>query len=297
MNQLISIQDLNIDEIEEIFTLAKKLKIQQKKGNPKQLLQGKNLAMIFNKPSVRTRVSFDVAMSQLGGHTIYMADDIQFGKRESIADIARTLSRYVDGIMIRTFDHQNVVDLAWNASVPVINGLTDLCHPCQALSDVFSIREKFGRLDKVKVAYIGDGNNVARSLINLAAILNLDLHISSPHDYQPETEIILNAKTVRIWKNPVDAVKNADVVYTDTWTSMGQEDEATERAKAFSAFQLNRELLNNAKSDALVMHCLPAHRGMEITDEVIDSPQSIVFDQAENRLHVQKAILVLLMNK
>ncbi|MFC1478297.1 ornithine carbamoyltransferase [Candidatus Margulisiibacteriota bacterium] len=297
MNQLISIQDLNIAEVEEIFTLAKKLKKQQKKGKAKQLLKGKTLAMIFNKPSVRTRVSFDVAMSQMGGHSIYMADDIQFGKRESVADIARTLSRYVDGIMIRTFDHQNVVDLAWHASVPVINGLTDYLHPCQALTDIFSVREKLGQLDKVKLAYIGDGNNVAGSLINLAAILNLDLHIASPHEYQPEPEIIHNAKTVHIWKDPVDAVKDADVVYTDTWTSMGQEDEAEKRAKAFAAFQLNRELLDNAKPNALVMHCLPAHRGMEITDEVIDSPQSIVFDQAENRLHVQKAILVLLMNK
>ncbi|MFC1596029.1 ornithine carbamoyltransferase [Candidatus Margulisiibacteriota bacterium] len=298
MNNLISIEDLTSQEIFDIFDLAAELKTNLKKGITDNQLSGKTLAMIFNKPSIRTRVSFDVAMYQMGGHVIKMADeDIQFGKRESVADIARTLSRYVDGVMIRTFDHQHVIELAKFASVPVINGLTDYLHPCQGLTDIFTIHEKLKKLNNVKIAYIGDGNNVARSLINLASKLDLNLHISSPRGYQPEKELMEHAKSVSICKDPLEAVKDADVVYTDTWTSMGQEEEAEKRARIFASFQLNRKLLNNAKPNALIMHCLPAHRGQEITSEVLDSSQSIVFDQAENRLHVQKAVLVLLMNK
>lgn len=290
------IQDLNRSDVEGIFELARELKTQQKQGKNKQLLQGKTLATIFHKPSTRTRISFDVAMYQMGGNTITMsADDIEFGKRESVPDIARTLSRFVDAIMIRTFDQEQVEELARFASVPVINGLTDSAHPCQALSDLFTIQEKNIDCHKMKFAYIGDGNNVAKSLINLAALMNYNLHIASPRGYQPEAELLAASPTVTIHKDPQEAVAGADVVYTDTWASMGQEDEAEERAKIFAKFQLNRELLNLAKPKAYVMHCLPAHRGQEITDEVIDSPQSIVFDQAENRLHVQKAILVKLL--
>ncbi|MCX6780100.1 MAG: ornithine carbamoyltransferase [Candidatus Magasanikbacteria bacterium] len=292
------IQDMTSTDVESIFNLASELKTQQNQGQTKQLLAGKTLAMIFHKPSIRTRISFDVAMFQLGGHTIKMTEqDAEFGKRESIPDIARTLSRFVDAIMIRTFDQEQVEELAKHASIPVINGLTDSSHPCQALTDLFTIKEKAIDCAKMKFTYIGDGNNVARSLINLAALMNFNLHIASPRGYQPEAELLRVSPTVTIHKDLQKAVADADVVYTDTWASMGQEDEAAERAKVFAKFQLNRKLLDLAKPTAYVMHCLPAHRGLEITDEVIDSAQSIVFDQAENRLHVQKAILVKLMSK
>ncbi|MFA5928583.1 MAG: ornithine carbamoyltransferase [Candidatus Margulisiibacteriota bacterium] len=298
LNDLLTIDSLTRKDVEEIFKLTRKLKSDLKKGKSKPVLAGKTLAMIFHKPSIRTRVSFDVAMYQLGGHVIKMTnEDIQIGKRESIEDIAKTLSRFVNGIMIRTFEHQDVVDLAKYASIPVINGLTDYSHPCQALTDMYTIKEKLGDLSKVKLAYIGDANNVARSLINLAKLLKMELHIASPRGYQPDQEMLKNAPTVKIFKEAKEAVKNVDVVYTDTWVSMGQEEEAEKRKKIFEPFRLDAQLLSYAKPKALVMHCLPAHRGQEITDEVINSPSSIVFDQAENRLHVQKAVLVLLLKK
>ena len=259
------------------------------------------MAMIFAKPSARTRVSFETGMTQLGGHAIFLGpNDIGIGKREAIKDIARVISRYDDIIMARLFDHAHILELAEYSSVPVINGLTDLNHPCQVMADIFTILEHRGNLDNIKVAFIGDGNNVSNSWINLAARLPMHFVLASPCGYDPDPEILANARntglsTVEIVRNPVEAVKNADVIYTDVWASMGQEAEEEKRVKDFMPFQVNAELMRHAKPDVKVMHCLPAHRGNEITDEVIDSPNSIVFDEAENRMHVQKAIILKLM--
>lgn len=281
---LVSIDDLSLQDIEEIYRLTARLK---QKPHEK-LLEGKTIAMIFEKPSNRTRVSFEVGMFQLGGHAVSMVDStIQLGKRESISDAAKTLSRYVDGIVIRTFEHVNVEEMARHATVPVINALSDYSHPCQALADIYTIIEKKGSAKGLKFVFVGDGNNVARSLNKLCKLMGTQFILSSPKGYDLEDcEII---------RDPNEAVKDADIIYTDVWTSMGQEKEAKKRLKDFKKYQINRKLLANAKKDVLVMHCLPAHRGEEITDEVIDGKNSIVFDQAENRLHVQKAVLVRLL--
>jgi len=299
MKDFISIHDLSSAEVEKILDLAAELK-----QNPHQnLLAGKSLALIFEKPSTRTRVSFEVGMYQLGGKTVHLSPRaVELGVREAIKDVAQTLSRYVDGVMLRTFDHKNLLEFAHYASVPVINGLSDLLHPCQALADVFTIREKKG-LKGLKMAYIGDGNNVCHSLMFACAKVGLNLTIATPKGYEPKEEIVklafADAKKagieIDILNDPVVAATGADVIYTDVWASMGQEKETQKRKKAFSKFQINRQLTKLAKPDFIFMHCLPAHRGDEVTDEVIDSKNSVVFDQAENRLHVQKAILVKLL--
>ena len=262
--------------------------------------------MVFNKPSLRTRISFDMAMRHLGGDALFISpDEIGLGKRESIADVARVLSGYVNGIMARVFAHDHITELAKWSSVPVINGLSDYNHPCQAFTDVFTIYEHFGNLEDLNVTYVGDGNNVAVSLLYACAILGINFTIASPegYDINPkvwETAEVLsgnNESTINQLRNPQDAVLDADVIYTDTWTSMGQEEESKKREKVFPPYQVNSDLLNQAKSTAIVMHCLPAHRGQEITDDVADGPQSLLFTQAHNRLHAQKAILLNLLGE
>lgn len=300
---IVSVFDLSGDEIYEILSLTGALKEKLKKRKAFTPLAGKTLAMIFEKPSLRTRITFETGMTQLGGHAIFLSpNDINMGVRESVADTARNLERLVDGIMARTFSHDVIVDLAREASIPVINGLSDRFHPCQGLTDCFTIREKLGSLSGVKVTFLGDGNNVAHSLIYAAARLGMDFSIACPPGYGPLPEIVREAQaeaesTIAVTHDVAEALEGADVVYTDAWASMGQEDEAEKRRKDFAPYQLNRAALESAKPGALVMHCLPAHRGEEITDEVMDGPQSIVFDQAENRLHTQKAVLTLLMGE
>jgi ornithine carbamoyltransferase len=300
---LISIYDLTSGKIESIFQKAKELKELHLQGRSYRPLEGMSLAMIFEKPSTRTRVSFEVGMYQLGGHALFLnPQDTQLGRGEAIADTARVLSRYVDGIMIRTFSQERVQEMARFASVPVINGLSDLVHPCQILSDIFTVCEKRATYHALKVAYVGDGNNVANSWIHGALRLGFDLSLACPSGYEPNQEILSRAmreasSKIILTHDPKEAVEGADVISTDVWTSMGQEEEHDKRIQAFHSYQVNSALLRGAKEDVLVMHCLPAHRGEEITDEVMDGPHSIVFDQAENRLHVQKAILTLLMGK
>lgn len=301
---LISDTDLSKEEIETLFASTRQLKEACAGGKTDSSLSGKSLAMIFEKSSMRTRVSFEVAMTQLGGHAIYLTpQDINIGKRESIKDVARVLSRYVDCIVIRTFSHENVVELSRNASVPVINALSDYLHPCQALADLYTIKEKLGTLKGVKVAFVGDANNVARSLALLCVILGVSFNIASPKGYEFPAEFVddmrrtLQQDALALqFHNPREVVKDADVIYTDTWVSMGQESEAETRRQHFEGYQVNKELVALAKKGVLVMHCLPAHRGEEITDEVIDGPNSIVLDQAENRLHIEKAILLMLVH-
>ncbi len=299
---LISIKDLTASEIEEIFNLTDEIK--KDKSRFVNVLAGKTLALIFQKPSNRTRVSFEVGMYQLGGYSIYLGpDEISLGIRESIKDAAKTLSRYVDGIVLRTFEHKNVIDLAQFAAVPVINGLSDLWHPCQGLADVYTIREKLKDIEGVTVAYIGDGNNVCNSLLHVCSKVGINMNIAAPKGYQPdklvlkEAGVIAKAKkaTINIFTKPQEAVQDVDVIYTDVWTSMGQEKEAKTRTIIFREFQVNKNLVRLAKKNALIMHCLPAHRGEEITDEIMESENSVIFDQAENRMHVQKAILIKLL--
>lgn len=303
---LISIADLERETILEIFDTTRELKTKQKKDKPTPLLEGKSLGMIFHKPSTRTRVSFEVGMYQLGGDALYLgAGDLQLGRGETIADTARTLSRYLDGIMIRTFSHGDVVELARHATIPVINGLTNLLHPCQVLADIYTVIEQFEldpadpRLGEIKVAFVGDGNNVANSWVNAASRLDFSFTICPPSGYEPDKDIWAAAEKagarITIEREPVKAVSDADIVYTDVWASMGQEGEREKRMKAFLPYQVNEKLMAKAKGGARLMHCLPAHRGEEVTDGVLDGPASIVFDQAENRLHVQKAIMALLM--
>lgn len=301
---LISIHDLTLEEVNQIFEVSKTLKQKQLTGESHRVLEGKTLGMIFTKPSTRTRISFETGIYQLGGIGMYFGpNDLQLGRSESISDTAKVLSRYLDGIMIRTFAHQDVIDLAEGASIPVINGLTDLLHPCQVLADLFTILEKKGKLKELKLAYIGDGNNMAHSLLNGCSKVGMHISIASPSGYKPNAEIVNNAKKnakymgskVEILDDPVKAVKNADIIYTDVWASMGQESEAAERRKKFMRYQVNPKLVKNAKDDYLFMHCLPAHRGDEVVNEVADSPNSVIFDEAENRLHVQKAIMALVM--
>ncbi|MEO0137041.1 MAG: ornithine carbamoyltransferase [candidate division WOR-3 bacterium] len=296
---LISIFDLSRDEIYQIFELTKDLKAKQKNGVEHKLLKDKTLAMIFEKPSLRTRVTFETGMTQLGGHAIYLAPgDIQMGKRETVKDIAKNLSRWVDIIMARVFSHNTVKELAENADIPVINGLCDLEHPCQILGDLFTIIEKRGGLEKVTIAFVGDGNNVCNSFIAASALLNFRLHVATPLDYQPNKDYMARARNLFWTDKPEEAIKDADVIYTDVWASMGQEAEAELRKKVFRPYQINSDLLKKVrKEDYLIMHCLPAHRGEEITDEVLDGPHSIVYDQAENRLHIQKGIMVYLCRK
>ena len=300
---LLSIYDITVEEIETIFQKARELKEMHRQGVPHHPLEGRTLAMVFEKPSTRTRVSFEAGMYQLGGHALFLnPQDTQLGRGEAIADTTQVLSRYVDGIMIRTFAQERVEEMARYASVPVINGLTDLLHPCQILSDCFTIWEKRDAYHNLKVAYVGDGNNVANSWINGAVRLGFDLWLACPKGYEPNEAILSRAveessSTIVLTHDPHKAVEGAHVVNTDVWASMGQEKEREKRIKAFQGYQVNADLLRKAQKDVLIMHCLPAHRGEEITDEVMDGPHAVVFDQAENRLHVQKAILTLLMRK
>jgi len=298
----ISIKDLNEKEIRELFLLTKKIKARPKAYGKK--LRGKSLGMIFQKPSNRTRTSFEVGMHQFGGYSIYYAPgDIKLGVREATKDIARTLSRYLNVIVARTFAHQDILDLADNSSIPVINGLSDLLHPCQAMADAFTIKEKFGKLKGINLVYVGDGNNVLHSLLYISAKTGMNLTFARPAGYGPDSVVLDEAKLIAdktgsiitVSEDKEEAIKKADVIYTDVWVSMGQEQEKEKRLKDFKDFQVNGELLKKAKKSCLVMHCLPAHRGTEITDDVIDGPQSIVFDQAENRLHIQKALLLKLL--
>lgn len=297
---LVSISDLEPDQLSAIFSLAQRLKRERRAGQAHPLLSGKTLAMLFEKPSLRTRVTFEAGMVQLGGYAVYLSPaDIGLGTRESPTDVARNLSRWVDLIMVRTFAHQIVLELAEQATVPVINGLSDLSHPCQILADCLTLIEQRGRLDGLRIAFVGDGNNVVNSWLNVAAKLPISFRLACPPGYEPDAELLAAAQKaggdIRISHALPDAVDGADVVYTDVWTSMGQEDESAARQQTFAPYQVNAEVLALAKPEALVMHCLPAHRGQEISAEVLDGPQSIVLEQAENRLHVQKAVMVWLL--
>jgi ornithine carbamoyltransferase len=298
----ISIGNWSADELNGILDLALAVKANPKRYSRK--LEGKALAMIFEKPSLRTRVSFDVGINQLGGFSIILTKaEINLGKREAVRDVAKNLERMVQGIMIRTFSHQTVEEMAEEASIPVINGLTDFSHPCQAIADYMTIREVKGTLRGIKVAYIGDGNNVAHSLIYGAIRFGAHISVATPEGYGPDQKLIEWAQSnaaetgskLTVLQDPIEAVKGADVIYTDVWTSMGSESETAIRQKAFSFYQVNDSLVSHAKPDFVFMHCLPAHRGEEVSDSVIDSEHSIVFQQAENRLHGQKAILLTLM--
>jgi ornithine carbamoyltransferase len=296
--------DFSVEEIRYFLDFAHYLKDKQKKGEPHELLKGKTLGMIFQKSSTRTRVSFEVGIAQLGGTGLFLStNDLQMGRGEPIKDTARVLSRYLDGIMIRTYSHDDVIELARYAEIPIINGLTDLLHPCQVLADLMTIEEHKGSLQGKKLTYIGDGNNMAHSLMFGGAKTGMEIVIASPSGYLPNQEVVKMAMEdakqtggkIVITSDIKEAAKDADVLYTDVWASMGQEEEAQIRKQSLGAYQVNRELLQIAKEDAIVLHCLPAHRGEEITDEVMESKQSVVFDEAENRLHAQKAIMALIM--
>ncbi len=312
----LDIADLTTDEVWSLFESAKDLKAKQKRGEPHEYLKGKTLGMVFTKPSTRTRVSFEVGMFQLGGHALYFSpQEIGLGKRESVPDVARVLSRYVDGIMARLFGHEDIVALAEHASVPVINGLTDLLHPCQILGDMLTILEsrpslsnqlkerREGKFDNLIVTFIGDGNNVARSLLLSAAMLGARITMATPPGYEPPGDLLEAAAGyahrsgggVQIVRAPEEAAAGADVVYTDVWTSMGQDSERLRRQRDFAGYQVSLDLMRHAAPHAVIMHDLPAHRGEEILDEAIESPQAVVFDQAENRLHAQRALLALLL--
>jgi ornithine carbamoyltransferase len=297
----LTILDLSSEEIDALFRRASTLKEDFKRGELKPTLEGKTLGLIFEKPSTRTRVSFEVAMYQLGGRVIFMSSqDTQLSRDETLRDTALVLSRYIDGLVVRTFDDADLQELARHAEIPVINGLTDLYHPCQVLGDILTIQEKKGDLKSLRIAWVGDGNNVAHSWINAAARLPFQLLLACPPGYEPKEEILETAKVLAgeriIYGNdPVEAVRGADVINTDVWTSMGQDAERRERLAAFRDYQINGDLVKKAKSDAIVLHCLPAHRGEEITDEVMDGPNSAIFDQAENRMHLQRALLDLVL--
>ena len=299
---LISIKDLSSNEIRDIFLLTDKLKKNKQKFS--KVLKGKTIALIFQKPSNRTRVSFEVGMFQLGGNSLYLSPgEINLGVRESIADVSKTLSRYVDGIVLRTFEHKNCLEMAVASTVPVINGLSDFSHPCQALADLYTVREKFKSLKNITLAYVGDGNNVCNSLLFICAKLGVNINVGVPKGYEPDEAVIAAAReiaengnsAIKLFNNAFDAAKKADVIYTDVWASMGQEEEAKARKEIFKDFQVNTNLVKLANKDFIVMHCLPAHRGEEITGDVLDSQNSVVFDQAENRMHVQKAVLIKLL--
>lgn len=298
----ISIADFSPDELQKILDLAVELKKERSEnGENKPILKNKVLGMVFQKPSLRTRVSFDMAMRHLGGDALYLSpNEIGLGQRESIADVARVLAGYVDVVMARVFAHQHVLDLAKWSDVPVINGLSDYDHPCQGMADALTILEKFGRLKGLNVTFVGDGNNVAVSLLHICSKLGANFTLAAPEGYDITVKALKESQafaeksgaSIRTVRDPQDAVRNADVVYTDTWTSMGQEEETEKRKKVFPPYQVNDKLLANASKDVIVMHCLPAHRGQEITDDVADGPHSVLFPQAHNRMHAQKAILV-----
>jgi len=300
---LISIADLSLSDIDEIFNLALKLKSGAYKGLP---LTNKTLCLIFQKPSNRTRVSFTVGMTQLGGHAVYLGpEEIKMGVREASKDVAKVTSRYADGIVARTFKHKDIVEIAAAASIPVINGLSDFLHPCQGLGDLFTMKERIKDAKKISAAYVGDGNNVLHSLMIICSRLGVNFKIAVPKGYEPKKEIIncaldfaeKSGGKIEICNKAEEAVRGADFIYTDVWASMGKEEEYEERKKIFKPFQINSDLVKKSGKNSYIMHCLPAHRGEEITDEVIDSKQSIVYDQAENRLHIQKAILALLLGE
>ncbi len=300
----LTLADMSPADLGRHLKRAIKLKADTLAGKRNKSLEGKILGLVFEKPSLRTRVTFEVGMRQLGGDSIYLsAQEVQLGVRESVADVARNLERWVDGIVLRTFRHEVAEELARNSSIPVINGLTDLVHPCQVFSDMLTVLEKRGRLKGVRVGYVGDGNNLANSWLLGAAMLGMELTVACPKGYEPDRSVLRDAKKraketgakITIAHSPEKAARNADVLYTDVWTSMGKEKEGARRRVAFKGFQVNGALVAAAKKDVLVMHCLPAHRGEEITDEVLDGPNSIVFDQAENRLHAQKVLLEALL--
>ena len=301
---LSSLYDLTREEIEQILKTSDLLKLQVYRGQEHPLLKGKTLAMIFEKPSTRTRVSFEVGMWQLGGYALYLgAGDLQLGRGETIADTAQVLCRYVNGIMARVFAHQTILDLVKNSRAPVINGLSDYSHPCQGLADLFTVYEKKGRLAGLKLAYVGDGNNVAHSLIYGCSKVGMTVVLGCPKGYEPDSQVVTRGKEeakrngceVIVTNDPKEAVKGADAIYTDVWASMGQEKEREERAKIMKPYQVNQDLVKLAKEDYIFMHCLPAHRGEEVTNEVADSRNSVIFDQAENRMHTQKALMALTM--
>lgn len=302
---MLSIHDLSVDEVQEILELAKELKAKQKAGIEHHLLKGKTLGMIFEKSSTRTRVSFETGMYQLGGQALFLSNrDLQLGRGEPIKDTARVLSRYLDGIMIRTFGHERVQEFAEYADIPIINALTDLLHPCQVLTDLLTIQEYKGKnLKGLKMAYVGDGNNMTNSYMYGAAKVGINFVAATPDDYKPDKEVTKNAiedakltgASIELMSDPVVAVKDADIVVTDTWASMGQEAEHDMRKKIFAPYQVNSQLLAHADKRAIVMHCLPAYRGEEITDEVFEANANVIFDEAENRLHTQKAIMALTM--
>jgi ornithine carbamoyltransferase len=301
---LVSVQDLSTSEAESILDLAAEVKAHPSRF--RTALADRQIVLMFEKPSLRTRMTFEVAIQSMGGSS-YFVDQTQsrIGEREEISDVARNLSRWMDGIVLRTFEHQTVAEMAEHAGIPVINALSELEHPCQALADFFTLQERFPDLRSVKLAYVGDGNNMAHSLLLTAAILGSQISVATPAGYEPNAEIVKRAKDlalltgaqIDVVTQPEAAITGADAVYTDVWASMGQEDEAESRAKIFAPFQVNEKLMSWAAPGAVFMHCLPAHRGAEVTAEIIDSPRSVVFDQAENRLHVQKAILLLLMGE
>ncbi|GIP35625.1 ornithine carbamoyltransferase [Paenibacillus sp. J2TS4] len=300
----IGLADYSSEEIQYLIDLAVELKRKQKEGEVYQPLKGKTLGMIFEKSSTRTRVSFEVGMFQLGGHALFLSrNDLQIGRGETIWDTAQTLSRYLDGIMIRTFAHRTVIELARGATIPIINGLSDLSHPCQALADYQTIYERKGSLKGLKLAYIGDGNNMVHSLMVGGCKLGMNVSVASPEGYGPDREMIEASREIaaqtgsqlQIVTDPKEAVADADVIYTDVWASMGFEEEQAERVVAFRNYQVNEELVKYAKPDYLFMHCLPAHRGEEVSEGIIDGSHSIVFDQAENRLHAQKAIMAAIL--
>jgi len=302
-SDLLSLYDFTKEEIEEFLKSGETLKIKSKIGENSPVLAGKKLGLIFEKPSTRTRVSFEVAMYELGGHAIYLSsNELQLKRGETIADTARVLSRYLDGIMARVFFHKDIVELAKFADIPVINGLSDMFHPCQVLGDLLTIKEKKGRLDGIRLTFLGDGNNVCHSLMLGGVKMGMQIVISTPKEYMPDKEVINWVKEeekkykgeVLFIEDPFEAIKGSDVVYTDVWVSMGQEDSETKK-RILSPYQVNEKIVKNAKKDFIFMHCLPAHRGEEVVDEVIDSENSVVFDQAENRLHIQKGILSLLL--
>jgi len=297
---LLTILDLTQEEILYLLRRAKELKADLKAGQSHLTLQGKVMAMIFKKPSTRTRVSFQTGFFHMGGLALDLnLDTLQSGRGEPIQDTARVLSRYVDIILMRTFAHQEAEDLARFSTIPVINGLTDLCHPCQVLSDLLTIQEHLGDLKKAHIAYVGDGNNVAHSLLNATGLMGMNLYMACPEGYEPQQQIVACASDlarqsggcIRIFEDPAETVSSANIIYTDVWISMGQEKEAEEKRRIFSDFQINKKLVDMAQPNVLIMHCLPAHRGEEITDDILEGPNAVIFDQAENRLHVQKAIV------
>jgi ornithine carbamoyltransferase len=304
MKDFLAVSDYSPQEIQDLLDLAIRMKKELASGGNPPLLKGKVMALIFQKPSLRTRISFDMAMRHLHGDALYLSPaEIGLGKRESIADIARVLSGYVNILMARVFDHEHVLELAKWSTIPVINGLSDYNHPCQAMADALTIQEKFGHLKGLKVSYVGDGNNVAVSLMHVCAKLGANFTIASPEEYELNPQAVVlgreiaaqNQCTITLLRDPHQAVMDADVIYTDTWTSMGQEEETKKREAVFPPYQVNSQLVSDASRDVIVLHCLPAHRGQEITDEVADGPHSALFPQAHNRLHAQKAIIARLM--